>query len=54
MLGVVELREVLTSDEDNSTSFGEVTDRLIYVRNPWAEDTFNGTYSNPSVDFNSD
>jgi len=29
---------------------GNITDRLIYIRNPWAEDSFNGTYSK-SADF---
>jgi hypothetical protein len=27
---------------------GAITDKLILVRNPWAEDSYNGTFSNIS------
>ena len=27
---------------------GAITDKLILVRNPWAEDSYNGTFSNKS------
>lgn len=37
VLDTVELR-----DSENTEI---VTDRLVYIRNPWGEDNFNGTFS---------
>ena len=45
--------DALVLREYSTIPDSEITDRLLYVRNPWAQDSFNGTFSNAN-DFTQD